>query len=219
MTPEEFVADLDAANRAALDRIATIATLPEASAPVDVASLLKMALRNELEATHCAAAWLASTTDVNVKLAYARQAGDEAKHYRLIRDRLEALGAEGIRSFDPMAQGHSPVLQYLLNLEGTVARLAAGPFTREALALVRNSAFIELCRAREDAATAELYEQVIQPDEQHHHELGRRLLLEMANDPEEQAAAKAACTRVLSMAEELQEIARMRMGHGCAPGC
>lgn len=219
MTPEEFVADLDAANRAALDRVATIATLPEAGASVDIASLLKLALRNELEATHCAAAWLATSSDVNVKLAYARQAGDEAKHYRLIRDRLEALGAGDIRSFDPMTQGPSPVLQFLLGLEGTVPRLAAGPFTREALALVRNAAFIELCRAQEDLATAELYEQIIQPDEQHHHELGRRMLLELATDPQDQVAAKAACTRVLAMAEELQEIARLRMGHGCAPGC
>src|SRR5439155_20991655 len=117
--------------------------------------------------------------EVEVKLALARQAGDEAKHYRLIEKRLAELGVD-TKTHDPLAHGKSPLLVWLLGLEGTVARVAAGQFTREALALVRNAEFIRFCRAKGDEETARLYEEIIQPDEQHHHELGRRLLLDLA---------------------------------------
>ena len=84
---------------------------------------------------------------------------------------------------------------------------------------MRNAEFIRFCRAQGDEATARLYDETIQPDEQHHHELGRRLLLELATTDEAQAAAREASRRVLSMAEELQEIARLKLGITRAPGC
>ena len=65
-----------------------------------VAKLLGLALKNELEATECAAAWIASTPEIDVKLALARQAGDEAKHFRLIQRRLDELGVDSA-CFDP----------------------------------------------------------------------------------------------------------------------
>jgi hypothetical protein len=216
MSPEAFVAELDAENQKALERIA-VACSAEPGPELSVGKLLVLALKNEIEATECAAAWIPSTNEVNVKLALARQAGDEAKHYKLIQARLAELGIEP--PADPLASGRSPVLQYLLALEGTVARVAAGQFTREALALVRNAEFIRFCHARGDAETARLYEETIQPDEKHHHELGRRLLLELAVTGEAQAAARASSARVLAMAEELQEIARLKMGISRAPGC
>jgi uncharacterized ferritin-like protein (DUF455 family) len=159
-----------------------------------------------------------STPEIDVKLALARQCGDEAKHYRLIAERLAALG-DDLADFDPLSSGYSPVFQFLAGLTGTVERLAAGPYTREALALVRNEAFIEYCRAEGDDVTADLYATVIQPDEQHHHELGRRLLERFATDPEAQTRALAAATTVLGIAEEVQEMARMKLGVSRAPGC
>src|SRR5262245_53811431 len=53
---------------------------------------LKMALKNELEASELAAIWIPSTPEVEIKLALARQAGDEAKHYHLIQKHLERIG-------------------------------------------------------------------------------------------------------------------------------
>jgi hypothetical protein len=97
--------------------------------------------------------------------------------------------------------------------------VAAGQFTREALALVRNAEFIRFCRSEGDEATAKLYEDIIQPDETHHHELGRTLLLAIATTDEAQSAARAASARVLATAEELQEIARLKLGVTRAPGC
>lgn len=217
MTPADFVAELDRQNAAALARIGEKSSAGDPGAELTIAKLLTLALKNEIEATECAAAWLPTTPEIPVKLALARQAGDEAKHYRLIQDRLTGLGVDAAK-IDPLASGRSPLLRYLTSLEGTCARVAAGQFTREALALVRNDAFIAFCRARGDEATAKLYEEIIQPDERHHHELGRRLLLDLAVTEDAQAAAREASARVLEMAEELQEIARLQ-GVTRAPGC
>jgi 1,2-phenylacetyl-CoA epoxidase catalytic subunit len=218
LSPEAFVAELDDANTQALARIAAASSAGEPGEAVTVPKLLMLALKNELEATECAAAWIPTTTEVNVKLALARQAGDEAKHYRLIQARLAELGVD-TAAHDPLAAGRSPLLSWLLSLEGTVARVAAGQFTREALAVVRNAEFVKFCRASGDDATARLYEETIQPDETHHHALGRRLLLELAITDEAQRDARAASEKVLAMAEELREIARLKLGISRAPGC
>ena len=53
----EFLAELDAQNAKALARIATAAA-QEPGADLTVARLLVLALKNELEATECAAAWI-----------------------------------------------------------------------------------------------------------------------------------------------------------------
>jgi 1,2-phenylacetyl-CoA epoxidase catalytic subunit len=218
LSPEAFVAELDTQNRAALDRIGANAAAGEPDAALTVARLLMLALKNEIEATECAAAWIGDTPEVAVKLALARQAGDEAKHYRLIQNRLGELGV-ATDAHDPLAAGRSKLCEYLLALQGTVARVAAGQFTREALAVVRNAEFARFCRAKGDDATARLYEETIQPDETHHHALGRELLLQLATTNEAQAAARASSARVLEIADELQELARLKMGISRAPGC
>ena len=112
----------------ALERIARAASPGEPGEAFTVSKLLMLALKNELEATECAAAWIPTTPEVNVKLALARQAGDEAKHYRMIQARLAELGVD-TATHDPLAAGRSPLLAWLLSLEGTVARVAAGQFT------------------------------------------------------------------------------------------
>jgi uncharacterized ferritin-like protein (DUF455 family) len=213
--PNAFIAELDAHNRAALDRIA-LSTAREPGADVTVARLLMLALKNELEATECAAAWIATTGELDVKLALARQAGDEAKHFRLIQKRLGELGIDA-GAFDPGRP--SPMLEYLASLRTTVERVAAGQFTREALAVVRNDEFVRYCVDRGDEATAALYRDVIQPDERHHHELGRLLLSGLAVSEAAQSLARRAAYRTLELAEELQEIAHMKMGVSRAPGC
>jgi uncharacterized ferritin-like protein (DUF455 family) len=154
--------------------------------------------------------------DVEVKLALARQCGDEAKHYRLIEARLRELG---VAPPNPLADGQTPMFSYLTGLATTVERIAAGQFTREALAAVHNEAFIAFCEARGDAETARLYRDVIQPDEAHHHELGRKLLARFAQTDADQDLARRASARTLELAEELQELARLKRGIAHAPGC
>src|SRR5688572_15276500 len=191
MTAEEFVRKLDADNQALLANLAPDATLkPEIEGALNVPNLLKVALRNEVEATEIAARWLVGTDDVRVKMAFARQAGDEAKHFRMIADRLKELGFDP-DAIDPLAGGFGPLFKYLDSLATTVERVAAGQFTREAIAVVKNRQFIEFCDRVGDKDTATLYRDVIEPDERYHHELGRRLLLRLATTPDAQGAAAA----------------------------
>ncbi len=219
MTADEFVRRLDDENQKLLGRLAPDDTLkPEVAGELTVVNLLKVALKNEIEATEIAARWLVTTDDVDVKLALARQVGDEAKHYRLIADRLRALGFAAA-TFDPLAKGYGPLFAYLDGLASTVERVAAGQFTREAIAIVKNRQFIAFCEAAGDRETAALYRDTIEPDERHHHDLGRRLLARLATTPEAQAAAALAARRTLELAEELQRSALATAGIHHAPGC
>ena len=219
MTAEEFVRELDERNQEVLKHLEPGATLkPEVSGDLNVLNLLKVALKNEVEATEIAARWLVTTDDVEVKMAFARQAGDEAKHYRMIADRLRELGFAAT-AFDPLAKGYGPLFNYLDTLKTTVERVAAGQFTREAIAVVKNRQFIEFCERAGDKVTATLYRDVIEPDERFHHQLGRSLLLRAATTAEAQELARRAAAKTLALAEELQAAALKTAGIHHAPGC
>src|SRR3990170_4586040 len=219
MDNEAFVRELDARNQELLRGLVPEAALkPEVEGDLTVANLLKVALKNEIEASESAARWMVTTPELDVKLALARQVGDEAKHYRLVAERLGDLGFDA-RGFDPLAKGYGPLFQYLDTLKTTVERVAAGQFTREAIAIVKNRQFIEFCEAARDEVTARLYREIIEPDERHHHDLGRRLLLRYATTPEAQEAARRASERTLELAEELQTLALRSTGIHHAPGC
>jgi uncharacterized ferritin-like protein (DUF455 family) len=219
MDAEAFVQQLGLANQEILDRLAPAeALVAESGGDLRLEHLLKIALKNELEATELAARWLVSTDDVDMKLALARQAGDEAKHYRLIVEHLHELGVD-LHGFDPLAQGYGPLFNYLDTLTDPVERMAAGPFTREAIAVVKNQQFIEWCTARGHQATADVYRDIIQPDEAYHHRLGRDLLLRLATTSDAQDRATQAAARTLELAEELQHLALTKMGVHHAPGC
>lgn len=218
MSGEEFVAALAAENDAALERLGTLSATGEPDPALTVEKLLLVALKNELEASELAATWMPTTAELDVKLALARQAGDEAKHYRLIADRLKALGVDADR-VDPRQGGYSPLFNYLRDLQDTAARVAAGQFTREGIALARNQHFIEFCESVGDRETAALYRDHIQKDERHHHQLGRQLLARYAVTEERQQAARQAARRCLELAEEIQEMARLKAGISRAPGC
>jgi hypothetical protein len=219
MDAATFVEELSAANQEILRRLAPAETLvAESGGDLRLENLLKIALRNELEATEIAARWLVTTSDVDVKLSLARQAGDEAKHYRLIEAHLRELGVD-LTDFNPLAQGMSPLTAYLDTLTDTVERVAAGQFTREAIAVVKNQQFVDYCEMQGHTATAALYRDTIQKDEEYHHLLGRQLLLHLAITPEAQERARQAATRTLELAEELQHLALTKMGVHHAPGC
>ena len=108
---------------------------------------------------------------------------------------------------------------YLRGLETDVERVAAGQFTREAIALAKNLQFIELCEAAGDRETAKMYRDVIQPDERFHHEMGVKFLLRLALDDRTQGLARAARLRTIELAEELQSLAYQRGKIHHAPGC
>jgi 1,2-phenylacetyl-CoA epoxidase catalytic subunit len=231
MDADAFIAELDAAVGAAAARIAgagrgQAAGAAAAPAPAGsgdagpdpvIVDLLGNALRSEIEASEEAAIWMAGEKDIELKLGFARQCGDEARHYRLIADRLRALGVDVAK----LEHGRvaTPMYRWLRTLETPAERLAAGAFAREGIAVATNEAFAALCVARGDEATARLYREVIALDEAYHHDFGRRMLRRYAVTADDQALARAAVARALRLAEDGLEASRARQGAPAAPGC
>lgn len=212
MDSKEFVAQLVEEMNRIFARLGETETLEsEAEGEVDVVTLLRLALKSELEASELAALWLPSTPEFDAKMALALQCGDEMKHYGMIARRLAELG-EDLSGFDPLAEGHSPLYQYLRGLRTTVERIAAGPFASEAIAQVRNDQFVSFCRSVGDEETARLYAETIQPEEAHHHQLGREVLEKHCTTPELQELAASTVRNTLAIADELRHLAAKTTG-------
>jgi uncharacterized ferritin-like protein (DUF455 family) len=204
------------------DKLASLDLLKdEEPGPADrqeVIRRLKVALKNELEAAELAAVWIPSTPEIDVKLALARQAGDEARHYHLIEKHLEAMGVS-LAGFEPAAEGYGPMYNLLRGFDSTVERLAGAHFTREALALKKNDQFIEFCERAGAQETADLYRKHIQPDEGWHVDIGHRFLQRYASSEEDQVKARRAVEAVLDLAVKVQrkQFQELKLSH--APGC
>jgi hypothetical protein len=185
-------------------------------APAEAGQLLQVALANEMGVSELAAAWMPSTAELDVKLAFARQAGDEAGHFQLVAARLTALGFD-VEDFRMPTQ--SALFDYLRGLSTTVERIAAGLFTLEAIAYAVNENFMAFCEQRGDAETVRIYREYIQPDERAHQLLGRKLLAKYAAGPEHQRTARETVGRVLDVASSARAQAARRLGSACFPGC
>jgi uncharacterized ferritin-like protein (DUF455 family) len=184
-------------------------------APGNATQLLQVALSNEINVSELAAAWMPSTREIDVKLAFARQAGDEAGHFQLVAERLAALGFD-VAGF---AQTDNPMFQYLRGLTTTVERIAAGLFTLESIAYGVNENFMAFCEKRGDAETVRIYREYIQPDERAHQQLGQRLLAKYAATPELEQLARDTVARLLEIAGATRANAAARLGTACFPGC
>jgi uncharacterized ferritin-like protein (DUF455 family) len=183
--------------------------------PGDATQLLQIALANEINVSELAAAWMPTTRELDVKIAFARQAGDEAGHFQLVSERLTALGFD-VAGF---TQTDNPLFQYLRGLTSTVERIAAGLFTLESIAYGVNENFMALCAHRGDGETVRIYREYIQPDEHAHQQLGQRLLAKYATTPEQQLQARGAVGRLLEIAGATRATAAARLGTACFPGC
>jgi uncharacterized ferritin-like protein (DUF455 family) len=187
-----------------------------APAPADGMALLKVALANEVNVSDLAATWTPSTPEVDVKIAFARQAGDEANHFMLVQERMAALG------FDPAQfalPGPSPLFDYLKSLGTTVERVAAGLFTLESIAYGVNENFMAWCERARDLETVRIYRDYIQPDERAHQMLGQKLLAKYAVTLEARQQAREAVMRTLEIAGATRAKAAERFGTACFPGC
>ena len=171
---------------------------------------------NEISVSELAAAWMPSTPELDVKIAFARQVGDEAGHFQLVADRLRALDFDvaGFR-----VPGPNPLFEYLRGLTTTVERVAGGLFALESIAYAVNQNFMAWCAQRGDDETVRIYREYIQPDELHHHELGRDLLAIYAVDEAAQTRARAVVGRVFEIASAARSQAAVRLGTACFPGC
>jgi uncharacterized ferritin-like protein (DUF455 family) len=199
------------------DRLAAIIAAGRAdTGGGDARALLQVALVNEISVSELAASWVASTPEVDVKLAFARQAGDEAGHFQLVAERLRALGFD-MDAFVPPAA--NPLFQYMATLGSTVERVAAGLFALESIAYGVNENFIAYCRAHGDDETVRLYETIIQPEEREHQAIGRGLLDKYVTTADARTRALATVDRVLEIATTTRAAAATRLGVSCFPGC
>jgi uncharacterized ferritin-like protein (DUF455 family) len=210
-----FVEQLEAFKTERLGPIVGAGRTSLAADAGDATQLLQVALANEINVSELAAMWMPTTRELDVKLAFARQAGDEAGHFQLVADRLTALGFD-VASFAPT---DNPLFQYLRSLTSTVERIAAGLFTLESIAYAVNENFMAFCAARGDAETVRIYREYIQPDEAAHQQLGQRLLARHATTPALEALARATVGRLLDLATTTRATAAARLGTACFPGC
>lgn len=212
-----FVQELEAFER---ERLALITGAGQTSLEGDTAGdskqLLQIALGNEISVSELAAAWMPSTAELDVKIAFARQVGDEAGHFQLVADRLRALDFDvaGFR-----VPGPNPLFEYLRGLTTTVERVAGGLFALESIAYAVNQNFMAWCAQRGDDETVRIYREYIQPDELHHHELGRDLLAIYAIDAAAQTRAREVVGRVFEIASAARSQAALKLGTACFPGC
>ena len=183
----------------------------ESNGQVDIPTLLRLAMKSEIEASEVAGYWMPITPEIDVKTAFAQQCGDEMRHYNLISQRLLELG-EDPTEHDLERTSYSPYYHYLRGLRTTIERVSAGPFTMETVAEVRNRQFIDFCESQGDSSTARLYSEIIQPEEIHHKELGRRLLEKYATTPADQELVAAAMRNSLAIADELRTLAEKTTG-------
>src|SRR5271154_2122318 len=145
-----FVEQLELHKAAMLQPIVGAGRLSLTDATADAKGLLQVALANEINVSELAATWMPSTRELDVKLAFARQAGDEAGHFQLVSDRLTALGFDLASWKVPEV---NPLFQYLTSLVSTCERVAAGLYALEAIAYAVNENFIAFCEQRGDAET------------------------------------------------------------------
>ena len=218
MTSEEFVRDLKQHNERLLAKLDAAPEVTPAGDPrAGLAPLLKAALKNEAEAAAIAAEWVGSTPELEAKLALARHAGDEARHYQLLEERVRALGLP-LADWDPLTPP-SPVLQFLRSLSTTEERIAAALVAREAMGGRRNVQFLRYLEAVGQPEIARLYRQVINPDEDRHHAAGCALLARLATSPEAQARARAAAVRLLEIGDQARDHFLRSTGATVMPGC
>jgi len=195
------------------------APLPPAdsSKPQILFTLLKMALKNEIEAAEIAAEWVATTPELEAKLALAQHAGDEARHYQLLAEKI-GEGGVSLGDFDPLVPP-SPVLTYLRSLRTTVERVAAALVAREAMGGRRNAQFLKYLEAAGQREIARLYRDVMNPDEERHHQAGCAVLARLAITPETQEAARRAALRLLEIGNQVRTATMEKTGAPVVPGC
>ncbi len=218
MDGKAFVEQLKAESEKLLAKLDSAPPLrvPPAATPALVA-LLKMALKNEAEAAEIAAEWVPTTPELEAKLAFARHAGDEARHYQLLAEKVRALSVP-LEGFDPLAPP-SPVLAYLRTLDTTVERIAAALVAREAMGGRRNAQFVKFLEGLGQNEIAQLYREVINPDEERHHQAGCAVLAALAVTPQAQEAARRAAARLLEIGDQVRAAAMEKTGAPVVPGC
>jgi len=204
-----YVSELESKHLGSFQQVvaAFVATLAKEN--LSVADVLKLEMRGVVEAIEVAALWLPDSENLDMKLALATRAGDCARHFHLLGDRLNAIGVSP-NSFDARHGGYSKLFAFFRSLQTTEERAAAGFLTLGGLNLTRFEALAQWCHERGDAETAALYRSRLIEDEQRHLDAGRGLLVAEVESEESQARARRSTYRTVEVVGELQDPALLR---------
>lgn len=172
--------------------------------------LLKAALKNEWETAQLTSHWVINEKNHKFAVLLTRLAGDEAKHYLMIEKMV--LGEFEVGMPD------SPLYNHLLSLTDTFSRVVAGPFMREYLAVKRNKLFLKFCEKYSFTEVHEMY-QVIQEEENFHHQLGVEILERLLKTDEQLSRAKDLISEMLNIVDDMHEMASIKKGLHYLPGC
>jgi 1,2-phenylacetyl-CoA epoxidase catalytic subunit len=189
---DDFIAELGAENEA------FFSCLPEGSTSYwsgrlegpAAAAALKPRWFNELRGVEVIGRFIERVPDITLKVMLGKQVGDEAKHARVCRRRIEELGSsvlDYIPSPESLAFG-----DLLDSLAYPEEFFAAQQFTVETQSLKRN----ELALSCFDSATALMFKKYINPDERFHVRLGHLGLKVFARTEAAQRRARDAARKV-----------------------
>jgi hypothetical protein len=204
---EQFIADFHAKNQASLDRHLVAFKAALAKETLEIVDFLRLAMKDAIESAEVSALWFADCEDLGMKIGFAEQCGSAAAHFHLISERIAALGAE---PFDPRGGGYSRFFGFLRSLQTPEERAAAGLVTLRTFNIGRLSVFADLCDARGDQETAEIFRERIAADEKRVFETGWRLLIANGATEESQARGRRAAFRIVELAAEACDPLQLR---------
>jgi len=214
VTADVYVSELDFKNQESFRGLISSHYLPALNGEgVSVADALRWESKMVVESIETAALWLADSESLGLKLACATYCGDRARHFRLLADRLAALGlAPG--SYDPRQGGYSRLFGFMRSLQTSEERAAAGFLTLAGMSAVRLAALASFCEEKADADTARLLRDSILPDEEARVEVGREMLVALVTADETQARARRASYRTVELLTDIFDPAMFRKMSG-----
>jgi hypothetical protein len=217
VTADVYVSELEFKNQESFRGLVASRYLPSLSGEgVTVAEALRWETKMVVETIEIAALWLADTDSLALKLDCASYCGDRARHFRLLSERLAALGlAPG--SYDPRQGGYSRLYGFLRSLQTSEERAAAGFLTLAGMSATRLGALASFCEDKGDGDTARVVRESILPDEERRVELGRDTLVALVAAEDTQARARRASYKTVELLTDLYDPAMFRKMSGRGP--
>lgn len=188
----EFIRDLGQENEAFFSQLPDSATqywredMPRSEA----IAALQVRWFNEIRGVDIIGRFISRVPDLTLKVLVGRQVGDEAKHAKVCRRRIEQLGGS-VQDYRPTA-AQLAFGDFLDELAYPEEFFAAQQFTVETQSLKRNDRALNCF----DEKTAEMFRKDINPDERFHVALGHLGLRVFARTPAAQERAREAARRV-----------------------
>lgn len=190
---EEFIEDLKRENEeyfAGLGDEDTTYWAEEALEGAAAARALMPRWYNEVRGVDVIGRFISRVPDTSLKVLLGRQVGDEAKHARVCRVRIDQLGLSAL-DYEPTAEQlrFGDVLDSYAYPEEF---FAAQQLTVETESIKRN----EKALHRFDDQTAEMFDKHINPDERFHARLGEIGLMVFARTAQAQERARRAAREI-----------------------